>query len=245
VRSWTSRSVEALRNREAFFGALEECLRVPGADVRELPDLRDTSWRNATFAVHYPPNATDVLPKGIRPFVQLEVGSARVTPGEGRAITSWIHDHLSTEATDLAATFKANRPAAIHCVSPAVTLLDKVEAITRLFPREPFEPAKFIRHYEDAAQVLRRKHLTSRAQLSRLLDEMKKENDIRRWPGPDDPAFSPETDPDRWSELEGDRSLDREAGPLGGGASAFQLASEDHVGDQSRIRLRGSPRSRA
>jgi hypothetical protein len=75
VRSWTSQGVQALRNREAFFRALEERLRVPGADVRELPDLRDTSWRNATFAVHYPRNATDVLPKEIRPFVQLEVGS--------------------------------------------------------------------------------------------------------------------------------------------------------------------------
>jgi hypothetical protein len=31
---------------------------------------------------------------------------------------------------------------------------------------------------------------------------MKKENDIRRWPGPDNPAFDPEADPDRWSELE-------------------------------------------
>jgi hypothetical protein len=202
VGSWRSQGVRALRSRAAFFEALEERLQIPGAEVRELADLRDPSWRHATFAVRYAGSATDSLPEGIRPFVQLEVGSARVTPGEDRPISSWIHDYLSTEAADLAATFEENRPRGVHCVSPAVTLLEKVEAITRLFPREPFEPAKFIRHYEDAAQVLRHKKLSSRDELSRLLDEMQKEADIRRWPAPDDPAFNPEANSDHWSKLE-------------------------------------------
>jgi hypothetical protein len=156
VQSWTSQGVRALRSREAFFEALEGRLRVPGADVHELPELRDGSWRNATFAVRYPSTAAGALPEGIRPFVQLEVGSARVTPGEDRAITSWIHDHLEGEATGGPATFKANRPATIHCVSPAVTLLEKLEAIARLFLREPFEPARFVRHYEDVARSFAR-----------------------------------------------------------------------------------------
>ena len=200
VANWTSEGVQAVRTREAFFQELEERLRVSGAEVEEL--ARDDSWRHATFAVLYPSRAADSLPKGIRPFVQLEVGSARVTPREERPISSWIHDHLFAEATDLAGTFTENRPQGIHCVSPAVTLLEKVEAITRLFPRDPFEPAKFVRHYEDAVQILRYKDLTPSAQLSRLLDEMQKEADIKRWPAPDDPAFNPGADSDRWGELE-------------------------------------------
>jgi hypothetical protein len=31
---------------------------------------------------------------------------------------------------------------------------------------------------------------------------MQTEADIKRWPGPDDPAFDPEAAPDRWRELE-------------------------------------------
>ena len=202
VHSWTSDGTQALRSRESFFRALEGRLRVPGTEVQELLDMRDPLWRNATYAVRYPPRATGTLPAEVRPFVQLEVGSARVTPGEDRAIISWIHDHLSAESPNLAATFRSNRPVLIHCVSPAVTLLEKVEAITRLYSREPFEPAKFVRHYEDIAQVLRKGDLPSSAELSQLLKEMMKEADIRRWPNPDDPAFDPAADSGRWSELE-------------------------------------------
>lgn len=200
VANWTSEGVQALRTREAFFQALEERLRVPGAEVEELS--RDDSWRHATFAVLYPSGAADLLPEGIRTFVQLEVGSARVTPGEERPISSWIHNHLFAEATDLAATFTENRPRGIHCVSPAVTLLEKVEAITRLFPRDPFEAAKFVRHYEDAVQILRWADLTPRTELSGLLAKMRKAADIKRWPVPDDPAFNPGANSDRWNELE-------------------------------------------
>lgn len=200
VANWTSEGVQALRTREVFFRALEERLHVPGADVDELS--RDRSCRNVTFAVRYPNRAGDSLPEGVRPFVQLEVGSARVTPGEDRPISSWIHDHLFAEAIDLAATFTENRPQGVRCVSPAVTLLEKVEAIARLFPRDPFEPARFVRHYEDVVQILRHEDLMSRPALSGLLAEMEKAADIRHWPTPDDPAFNPEADPDRWKELD-------------------------------------------
>lgn len=37
---------------------------------------------------------------------------------------------------------------------PLVTLLEKVDAISRRFAREPLEPDSFIRHYEDAARIV-------------------------------------------------------------------------------------------
>ena len=47
------------------------------------------------------------LPPVMRPHVQLEVGSARVTPGEPRRITSWLH-HLVEDQGRLGNEFIAN-----------------------------------------------------------------------------------------------------------------------------------------
>ena len=91
VASWTSEGSTAASQRESFFQALEERIFVPGAEIEELSDLRDRSWRSVVFAVRYPGRVAGNLPEGIRPFVQLEVGSARIRPGEERPITSWVH----------------------------------------------------------------------------------------------------------------------------------------------------------
>lgn len=202
VPSWTSEGSRATGKRERFFQALEERLDVPGAEVAELSDLRDRSWRNAVFAVRYPSRASDRLPDMIRPFVQLEVGAARVTPGEDRPISSWIHDHLADEASTVPDGLKDNRPAAVHCVRPEVTLLEKVEAIARRYSRDPLEPASFIRHYEDAARILASKAIAPHPALRDLLEEMKEAGDVRAWPAHDDPCWNPTVDAERWGELE-------------------------------------------
>ncbi len=202
VTSWTSEGVRAIREREAFFRALEKRIRVPGAEVVELPGLRLHAWRGAVFAVHYPGRASDPLPEGIRPFIQLEVGSARVTPGENRPISSWIHDYLAEALPDVAAGLIENRPPAVHCVRPEVTLLEKAEAICRRFSRDPFEPAGFIRHYEDAARILTSGAIASNDELRELLEEMMTKGDIRDWPASDDPALNPASAPTRWAALE-------------------------------------------
>lgn len=164
--------------------------------------LRSRAWRGAVFAVRYPGRASDPLPDGIHPFIQLEVGSARVTPGEERSISSWVHDHLAEEASEVAVGLVENRPPAVHCVRPEVTLLEKVEAIHRRFSRDPFEPAGFIRHYEDVARILTSGAIPSNEELRQLLAEMATEGDIREWPAPNDPALDPEVDPIRWDVLE-------------------------------------------
>lgn len=202
VRSWTSEGVRATEDRKAFFQALGERLHVPGAEVAELPELRDRSWRNAVFAMHYSSRVSGALPDGVRPFVQLEVGSARVRPAEDHAISSWVHDHLAKESSEVAAGLTDNRPAAIHCVRPEVTLLEKVEAISRHYPRDPCEPASFVRHYEDAARILASDAVAPKVELRRLLDEMRETRDIRDWPDWDDSSFNPAADPERWAGLE-------------------------------------------
>lgn len=202
VRSWTSEGVRATEDREGFFRALGERLDVPGAEVAELTELRDRSSRNAVFAVRYASRASDALPEGVRPFVQLEVGSARVTPVEDRAISSWVHDHLAEESSAVAAGLTDNRPVAVPCVRPEVTLLEKVEAIARRYSRDPFEPASFVRHYEDVTRILASDAVAPHAELRELLEEMKEARDVRVWPADDDPCWNPAADRERWAQLE-------------------------------------------
>ncbi|MDT8437085.1 MAG: nucleotidyl transferase AbiEii/AbiGii toxin family protein [Gemmatimonadota bacterium] len=202
VRSWTSEGARATEERETFFRALAPRLSVQGAEVEELAELRDRSWRSAIFAVRYESRASGGLPAGIRPFVQLEAGSARVAPAEDRAISSWVHDYVIQESKAVAAGLADNRPAAVSCLRPEVTLLEKIEAIARRYARDPFEPASFVRHYEDVARILAGDATAPPAELRELLEDMKESRDIRAWPGHDDPCWSPQTDTDRWTRLE-------------------------------------------
>lgn len=202
VTNWKSEGARATENREHFFEALSHRLRVPGAEVSELAALRDRGWRNAVFAIHYPSRFAAHLPVGVRPFIQLEVGSARVTPCEDRTITSWIHDHLFAQTSDVASGFFDNRPRLIHCVRPEVTVLEKIEAISRRYRREPFEPGSFVRHYEDVARILTQGRVAPDENLRSLLAEMRTAGDIRDWPTESDPAFNPDAERMRWAGLE-------------------------------------------
>lgn len=202
VSSWTSEGARARDARATFFSELGSRLVVPGATVEELAALRDRSWRNVVFAVRYPSSFSRRLPKTMLPFVQLEMGSARVTPGEEKRLSSWIHDHLDTPGGDLDTAFVDNRPQRVHCVDPSVTLLEKIEAIGRRFLRDPFVPADFIRHYEDAARIAASDAVFAEARLRTLLDEMREARDIRDWPPQDHVAFDPRADEQRWAGVE-------------------------------------------
>ncbi|MBI3923942.1 MAG: nucleotidyl transferase AbiEii/AbiGii toxin family protein [Armatimonadetes bacterium] len=205
VTSWRSEGVKATNSRQEFFEALKDRLLVPGAEVSELTQHRDRSWRNVVFAVRYPSERAGQLPEGVWPFVQLEVGSARVTPGETRAITSWVHEYLVREVPEVAESVFDNRPTSIHCVLPEVTCLEKIEAISRRYNPEGFDPAAFVRHYEDVERILAGDRVPGQT----LLEEMKATGDIRVWPSREDAAFTPGADPGRWEQLESAwRSID-------------------------------------
>lgn len=196
---WKRETKTHRRNRAKYFDILREQLSVPGAEVSEIDELRDRKARSATFAVHYPANFSEKLPETMRPFVQIEIGSARVNPGAMRRISSWIHDFVWGNNPELAGEHADNRPE-IHCVYPRVTLLEKIEAIARAFDNRNKAATAFARHYEDAFRIIRCEDLKP-SELNKLLAEMKETGDITSWPLSSHEAFQPD-DSERRQEVE-------------------------------------------
>ena len=196
---WKRETKTHRRNRAKYFDTLKEQLSVPGAEVSEIDELRDRKARSATFAVHYPGKFSEKLPETLRPFVQIEIGSARVNPGTMRRISSWIHDFVWDNNPELAEQHADNRPE-IHCVYPRVTLLEKIEAIARAFDNRNKAATAFARHYEDAFRIIRSEDLDL-SELLKLLAEMKEMGDITNWPLSSHKAFQPD-DSGRWQEVE-------------------------------------------
>lgn len=125
----------------------------------------------------------------VRPFVLLEVGAARVTPFVDRALSSFVHEGL--ERAGQLGEFRDNRPLAVRCVHPTVTLLEKLDAISKRFARVPMSPVSFVRHYEDAAAIIAKKDLPRLEGISvrQLADEMVVQKQIVAIPQPEDPSF--------------------------------------------------------
>ena len=196
---WKRETKAHRRNRAKYFDTLKEQLSVPGAEVSEIDELRDRKARSATFAVHYPGKFSEKLPETMRPFVQIEIGSARVNPGAMRRISSWVHEFVWENTPELAGEHVDNRPE-IHCVYPRVTLLEKIEATARAFDRKNKAATTFARHYEDAYRIILSEDLEP-SELSKLLAEMKETGDITNWPLSSHNAFQPD-DSERWQELE-------------------------------------------
>lgn len=195
---WKRETKVHRRARADFFDILGEKLSVPGAQVSEIDELRDPKARSATYAVYYPGNFSERLPETMRPFVQVEVGYARVDPGSIRQISSWIHDFVWENNPELARQHRDNR-ADIHCVYPTVTLLEKIEAIARSFDQASKAATAFVRHYEDAFRTTFCQNLDLPG-LAKLLVEMKEAGDILKWPPASHSAFEPDGS-ERWQEL--------------------------------------------
>lgn len=210
VTNWKSEGATAQAARRAHFQALASLLSVPGAKVK-LGDT-EANFRSANLQVDYPGKHQASLSSVLRPFVLLEIGSARVTPSVDRDMTSFVHDLL--ERLGRLGDFTDNRPRAVRCVHPFVTLLEKLDALIRRFPRDDALPATFVRHFEDAARIVRAKgslpglvgYTTPRA----LADEMLGQRQIAAIPLSTHPAFNPRDD-DRWRAVQ--RALDA-IGPM-------------------------------
>ena len=192
VTSWKSEGKKAIREREAFFAALADTIKVQGATVALDPTFKDPTHRNAHFRVDYPGQHRDELAGVLKPFVVLEVGSARVTPFVDKDLSSFIHDHLA-EIQQLDG-FDDNRPRQVHCVHPLVSLVEKLDALHKRVNRTDVEPATFVRHFEDAARVIRAEPslppLQGYAGPLALAKDMLAHKQIVALPSPDDPAFT-------------------------------------------------------
>lgn len=188
VKSWKSVNRGPVAQRKAFFESLEKAVTVPDARLELERASLDKRARGASYRVLYPGLFLDDLGPQIRPFVLLEVGVARVTPHVERTLSSFVHDWL--EQAGKLREYADTRPV-VRCVHPLVTLLEKIDAISRRYAREPLDPDSFIRHYEDAARIVR--SLSELPALgvdaAALAAEMFRERQIARAPSADDPAF--------------------------------------------------------
>lgn len=112
-----------------------------------------------------------------------------MSPALDRPISSWIHDALDSRA--VWGRFDDNRPPPVRCVHPAVTLLEKLDAITRRWPRSDLPGRAFVRHYEDAASIIAALPMLPSVPggLDALLTEMLEHRQLRGLVAADDPAF--------------------------------------------------------
>lgn len=152
VANWKSTNKGRIKERRAFFEALENAIEVPHATVSLVIDSMDRNARDALYAVAYSGRYVEQMPPPMRPFVQLEVGSARVAPFVECSLTSFVHEWLSEKGQ--LGDFDDNRPAKVRCVHPIVTLMEKLDAILRRYHGNK-DPSTFIRHYEDATRIIR------------------------------------------------------------------------------------------
>ena len=131
----------------------------------------------------------DQLTATMSPYVFFEIGRARVVPFVERRLTSFVHEFL--ERRGQLKDYTDNRPRAVRCVHPLVTLLEKLDALARRYAREPIEADGFARHYEDAAHIIRSLgRLPAIEQSPRALaDDMLREKDIAAVPSADEPAL--------------------------------------------------------
>lgn len=189
VTAWTSTNKGPVARRRAFFDALAGTLVVPDVRLEQDASRTDKQARGAEFLAHYPGVLLDQLSPAMSPFVRLEIGRARVSPWIARPISSFVHDQL--EAQGMLGDYAGNRPATVRCVHPLVTLFEKLDAMSRRYARDPLEPDSFVRHYEDAARIIRARDelpdlgMTAAA----LAEDMLKSRDIAALPSPDEPAL--------------------------------------------------------
>jgi hypothetical protein len=75
-----------------------------------------------------------------------------------------------------------------------VTLLEKLDALQRRTPLQRSAPATFVRHFEDAARIIRAERelpaLEGYAAVSALASDMLAQRQIATLPRADDPAFA-------------------------------------------------------
>ncbi len=190
VTSWTSANKGPLERRRAFYDALATALVVPGVRIERDASRSDRQARGADYLGHYPGALLAELAPALSPFVRLEVGRARVVPHVTRALSSFVHDQL--ERTGMLGQFSDNRPANVRCVHPLVTLFEKLDAMSRRHVRAELQPDTFIRHYEDAAQIVRAAAALPELGMSvaALAKDMLAQKDIAELPRPDQPALT-------------------------------------------------------
>ena len=144
---WKSTESKGLDARRRFFDELLQHELGAPLTWSELSEFNDDKLRNLGIRVDYPlsSNADDPL---MRRYVLLEVGRARVTPYVEQTVSSWVHDELELAGEEV------QRPV-VRCVHPLVTLYEKASALQSRAARDDVDPARYVRHFEDAVHIIR------------------------------------------------------------------------------------------
>jgi hypothetical protein len=187
--------------RQAFYDALADALVVPSIRIERDRSRIDKRARRADYLGHYPGVRLDQLAPAMSPFVRLEVGHARVVPHVEKMLSSFVHDTL--DAQGMLGDYEDNRPRAVRCVHPLVTLFEKLDAMARRYARDVIEADTFVRHYEDAAQIVRCVDDLPPIEMTiaELAQDMVAKKDMRALPSPDEPALRLD-DPDKREAIE-------------------------------------------
>jgi len=199
-QNWKSTGAGAIRARKEYLEGIVALITVDGAEVSIEEDPTSDYWRGVRLRVAYPGRyLADLGP--MKPFVLLEIGSARVIPSVPCDLTSFTHEFL--ERQERLGDYTDNRPRAIRCLHPVVTLVEKLDAIQKRFERGD-EPAAFVRHYEDAAAIIDTEGslppLDGYSTNRELVQDMLNQSDIRSDLSASAAAFNPETSP-RWEGI--------------------------------------------
>ncbi len=201
VKSWTSTNKGPVRQRQAYYDALEAHLVVPDVRIERDRTRVDPRARGADYSGYYPGTRLEDLPAPMSPFVRLEVGTARVVPYVERRLSSFVHDYLERQGA--MGAYEDNRPRAVRCVHPLVTLFEKLDAMARRYARDPVDADGFVRHYEDGARIVRAIDQLPPVGTTafELVCDMVDRKDIRAFPSPDEPALRLD-DPDKRQAVE-------------------------------------------
>lgn len=201
VRSWTSTNKGPVAQRQAFYDALADALVIPSVRIERDRSRIDKRARGADYLGHYPGVRLDQIAPAMSPFVRLEVGHARVVPHVEKMLSSFVHDYL--DAHGMLGDYEDNRPRAVRCVHPLVTLFEKLDAMARRYVRDVIEADTFVRHYEDAAQIVRSANELPVIEMAvaELAQDMVAKKDMRALPSPDEPALRLD-DPDKRAAIE-------------------------------------------
>jgi hypothetical protein len=146
-KAWKRSDEKGLTARRRFFDELLRHELSHPLQWSELPSFNDKHLRNLGIRVDYPQMA-QITNSVMRDYVLLEVGRARVTPYVEQTVSSWVHDELELAGEEV------QRPV-VRCVHPLVTLYEKASALQSRAGRDDVDPARYVRHFEDAVHIIR------------------------------------------------------------------------------------------
>ena len=192
VSNWKSERTKAIQQRKAFFEILPTALRIPGGQAVFGSRLSRSVVAQCECACSISGHYLDDLGGLFKSFVLLEIGSARLTPFVPCDLTSLSSDEPVAQGQ--MGDFVDNRPKAVRCIHPLVTLLEKLDALHRRVPKTTVEPAAFVRHFEDAAKLIAAEStlppLSHYQDVVALANDMMGERQIVKLPSSTDGAFN-------------------------------------------------------